>query len=101
MLLAAFKLGSTPLVALLSMKSRPLVSVERPRPATFSVAPGDIQDRGTGLVECQLELVAEQQVDAVKGGVLRCRVDLRQDVIVLRDQICAGVLRNQIGYGRD
>ncbi len=56
----------------------------------------DVQGRPSGLVEHQLQGVAVQQVDAVEGGVLRRRVDLRQHVVVLRDQVGAGGLRVRI-----
>src|SRR4051794_7983661 len=57
---------------------------------------GDAQVRLAGLVEHQLELVAVQEVDAVERGVLRGRVDLRKDVVVLADQVRTRGLGNRV-----
>src|SRR5258708_1103572 len=66
-----------------------LGAIELPKAKTVGVQVGalDRQRRGTGLVEGDLEVVAMEQVDAVVGGVLRQRVDLRQDVVVVRLQV--------------
>ena len=56
----------------------------------MKVTPVIAQGGRAGLVEHQLQGVAVQQVDAVEGGVLRRGVDLRQHVVVLRDQADAG-----------
>ena len=45
------------------------------------------------VVEHDLQVVAVEQVDAVVGGVLRQRVDLREDVVVVDLQAGAGRVR--------
>ena len=57
----------------------------------------DVQGGLAGLVEGQLEIVAVQQVDAVEGRILRGGGDLRDDVVVLADQVGANGLRGGIG----
>src|SRR6185369_874589 len=53
---------------------------------------GNVQRGRAGLVEHQLQRVAVQQVDTVERGVLRSRGDLRQNVVVLRNEASAGGL---------
>ena len=85
------------LAELLSRKSVPAVSVDRPRPAIVEGDAGDAQRRLAGFVERQLQRVAVQQVDAVEGRVLRGGVDLRQHVVVLRHQARTSGLRVRVG----
>src|SRR5262249_21502268 len=61
---------------------------------------GDAERGLAGLVEHQLERIAVQQVDTIERSVLRGRIDLRQHVVVLRDQARAQVLRGRIGNRR-
>src|SRR5712691_6452043 len=57
----------------------------------------DGQSGFAGLVEGQLEIIAVQQVDAVERSVLRRGGDLRDDIVVLADQVGAKGLRGRIG----
>src|SRR6266436_6233348 len=50
-----------------------------------------------GLVEGQLEVIAVQQVDTVERSVLRRGGNLRNDVVVLADQVGTNGLRSRIG----
>ena len=56
---------------------------------------GDGLRAGAGLVEHHLQVVAVEKVHAVIGRVLRERVDLRQDVVVVRLQRSAGRVRGR------
>src|SRR6185437_14356500 len=51
-------------------------------------------------VEHELQRVAVQEVDAVEGGILCRGVDLREYVVVLRDEVGTGGLRVGIDDGR-
>src|SRR6185369_895559 len=58
---------------------------------------GDAERGLAGLVEGQLQVVAVQQVDAVEGRILRGGGDLRDDVVVLADQVGPDSLRGCVG----
>src|SRR5207302_9661345 len=62
---------------------------------------GDAERGLAGFVEGQLEVITIQQVDAVEGRILRGRRDLRDDVVVLTDQVGADGLRGRIGNRSD
>src|SRR5262249_58590998 len=53
----------------------------------------DRDGRLAGFVKDQLQRIAVEQVDAVEGGVLRRGGDLRDDLVVLGDQIRTRRLR--------
>ena len=57
----------------------------------------DRHGRFAGFVEHQLQRIAVQQVDAVEGRILRRGGDLRDDLVVLGDQIRTRRLRHRVG----
>ena len=86
---------NTLLVAVLSMKSVPAVRVDRPRPAELKVTPVMFRvdlpvSLNTSLSWSPFNRLTPLN-ESPAGGV-----DLRQDVVVLGDQIGAGGL----GWGR-
>ena len=85
------------LAELLSRKSIARVQVRQTEAGVVEDVALDRQLRRAGFIEGQVEGIAVQQVDAVERGVLRRGVDLRQNLVVLRHQACAGRLRVRIG----